>query len=238
MGKNQKIGDGMRWLYDDDESYAKAVRKMRIEAAMEARKKQLAQKTRVTHLKRAKVRMIDGTRTTAGRLADMSARAKKVALLSGVVLVVSVVAFTTLRQNDDAGSGKATTVQGVQDKKIPEFDYLIPKDAPQSVSGAVAYDSQRKVASFSDVIGADSIVVSQQPLPEKFKIDPVGELEKFAKQINANDKIEVGEVTAYSGVSIKGPQTIVLIKNGVLLFMTSDHKLQNKAWFDYIAKLQ
>lgn len=238
MGKNQKIGEGMRWLYDDEASYQKAVRKMRIEAAREERRKQLARKVRAERLDAIRDRIAGLFRSVSRvRMASRLRRGHtKLYIAGGVIAIGLLVAIPFSVRNDN--SPTVTDVQGAQDQKAPEFDTVLPGGDQSLLAGKVVYDEQRKVASYVDMIGDAKVTVSEQQLPERFKQDRLGELEKFAKQINANEKIEVGEVVAFSGVSIKGPQTVVFIKNDVLVFMGTEKKLQNKAWFDYIANLQ
>lgn len=101
----------------------------------------------------------------------------------------------------------------------------------------IRYDPEYKVASYTDTIGTIPITVSQQQLPEPFKKDPSGELSKLAENISANDPVEASGLKAYVGTSAKGPQTLVMVKNDLLIFIKSNTKVPKDAWAKYIESL-
>jgi hypothetical protein len=158
---------------------------------------------------------------------------------SAVVLVVVVagVASQTILSSgtkDDGSKGVLST----QDQK-PDFTTLLP-DGKESntVSGDVAYDAQRKVTSYTDTIMGQNVTVSQQPLPEDFKDNPDEKVKKLAEGFSATDVISTSTPKAYLGTSIKGPQTVIFTKNGLLIFILSNSKIDKHDWAEYITKLK
>lgn len=149
--------------------------------------------------------------------------------------LITVASF--INNNDAKPTTKKPEVQGRTVAAKPDFNTLKPTTTDNKATEA-RYDTTKKVASYNDVLKDVPITVSQQPLPEKFIKDPTGEVASLAKEINANDKISTSDATAYAGVSIKGPQTVVFTKNDLLVFIIADKKIDQLAWADYIEKLQ
>ncbi len=136
---------------------------------------------------------------------------------------------------DQPATSQGTLSETAQE---PEFDTVLPEGKKESTaSGRVSYDPQRKVASFTDQIGTVDIVVSQQPLPENFKTNPDGELEKLANNLGATEIINESNPKAYLGTSAKGPQTAVFHKKSLLVFVQSARELSKEEWAAYITKL-
>ncbi len=120
----------------------------------------------------------------------------------------------------------------------PDFKPLLPEGKqPNNPSGKIGYDGTRKVASYKDKIGEVDITISQQPLPQSFQKEPDQELQKLATSISATTALS-STPKAYLGISEKGPQTVVFHKNGLLVFLYAEHKIEDAAWTDYINKLQ
>lgn len=150
-------------------------------------------------------------------------------------IVVSLIGFTVFsklssKKSDD---GKGVLAQTAQK---PEFDTVIPKDNEETNS-KIRYDPERKVASFTDKIGATDITVSQQELPENLKKNTDEEVEKLAKGFSATEVIVESNPKAYLGTSAKGPQTVIFHKNGLLVFIFSQKSIEKSVWAEYITKL-
>ncbi len=150
--------------------------------------------------------------------------------------VIVLLIFSVLIVNNLFNRDKTTSVAG--SKKVeqnPDFDAL---ESSSKSSKKPVFDEAKKVASFKDKVGSADLVVSQQKLPDTFKGDPAGKLAEFAKNNYLNDYVEVGETKVYIGQSIKGPQTLVFIKNGLLVFVSSDKTVKNSDWIEYIGLLK
>lgn len=239
---------GMRWLYDNDAEYQRAKKKLAAELAREKIKKQLAKKARLdkvsllknrfsTHVKKLPITTLKTTKSmTSGALRKKN---RKKLLLGAIGLAfVSFLLFGVVFRSSN--NNKVTTeILGSSQQNIPTFDTLEPgNDITRTKSGQLAFDPSKDVASYTDVIAETVVTVSQQPLPATFQNNPTNELATFAQGINATEKLEIGEVVAYLGMSEKGPQTIVFIKNQKLLFITAEKKLPSVALFEYIRSLQ
>ena len=130
-------------------------------------------------------------------------------------------------------ANKTTTQTNTAELK---FDAVEPTGSKNNVKLVPFAD--RSGASYVDKIGTVQITVSQQPLPEKFKASPDAEIERLAKQYYATEKIVVDQTIAFLGNSEKGPQTVILQKNGLLIFIKSEKKIDTTAWAAYLATLQ
>ncbi len=93
------------------------------------------------------------------------------------------------------------------------------------------------VFAYADKIGEVSISVSQQPLPQSFKTDIDNQVAELAKKFNATTKIDASSTTVYVGTSAKGPQSAIFTKNGLLILIKSQKKINDVAWEKYIKAL-
>lgn len=122
--------------------------------------------------------------------------------------------------------------------KEPEFKTVLPSGKKdETTNGSVAYDASKKVASFTDNISGVAVTVSQQPVPEPFKANLDDQVQKLAESFSANEIIASSTPKAYLGTSIKGPQTVIFAKKDLLVFITSDSKIEKDVWAEYITKL-
>lgn len=149
--------------------------------------------------------------------------------------VISAVAVPIYVKKQDNGT---TGVLG-QASETPSFKAVLPDGKEsETTSDKVAYDAQRKVASYTDMVGGIKVTVSQQALPETFKDSPEEKVKKLAESFAANEVISTSSPTAYLGTSVKGPQTVIFTKNGLLIFIQSAQKIDKPDWAEYITKLQ
>lgn len=159
---------------------------------------------------------------------------KKTLALTAVVAVLLISWLIFNRPN------KVTPTQlNGEQVQTPTFATLEPDDdITKTKSGAIAFDASRNVASYTDSIADIGITLSQQPMPEDFKSDTAGKLLAFAANINANEKIEARGTEIYIGTSVKGPQTVVFIKDDKLFFIGADSKLPYDQLQSYIEALR
>ncbi|HSE61277.1 MAG TPA: hypothetical protein VLA88_03200 [Candidatus Saccharimonadales bacterium] len=237
--------EGTRWLYDDESDYKRAQKKLAAEIAREKLKKELAKKARIEKAKDVASTLKHTAKKQTKRVLPVARLAltkvkhlerKKMALVGGAI-VATIVIFGVLPQLNGSKKPSSQVLSG--QNAAPSFTVISPNsDIKNTTSGKVAFDSGRGVASYTDNVDDINITVSQQALPERFKKDPLGELGKFAESIYAKDKMELDSTTAYSGVSIKGPQTTVFIKNDLLVFIMAEKKLSSEALRNYIQSLK
>jgi len=120
----------------------------------------------------------------------------------------------------------------------PQFDTVLPDGKKEETSsGKIGYDAERRVASFTDMIGTANITVSQQELPEAFKANPDEEVKKVAEGFSATEIINESNPKAYLGNDVAGPQTVIFHKKGLLVFIFSTKPIEKDQWAEYITKL-
>lgn len=165
---------------------------------------------------------------------------RKQLIIGGAACLVLVSSFGVLRAI--SGKGKSSEVaSGVlgEAAKEPEFRTVLPEgDADYTSSKKIAYDAQKKVASYTDTLNGVPITVSQQPLPDSFKDDPDGQVKKIAENFSANKEIKAGGLVAYLGTSAKGPQSLVLKRGDLLIFIFSQRAIPDDVWGTYILALE
>lgn len=93
------------------------------------------------------------------------------------------------------------------------------------------------VYAYADTIAGVSVTVSEQQLPASFKTDPSGQLQKMATAYNATEQLATGNTKMYIGTSVNGPQSVILIKNNLLILIKSEKVIDNKSWLHYVAAL-
>lgn len=227
-------------LFDEDDEdlfgvwkTQKDIKKARQEQEAKDRATKLAAKLLKKEQKKAQKR----NRAIAKKTAK-SGRKKYYAI--GAALILVPVCFFTASffiHNDQSAEDTTTDVLGQTTVAAkPDFSILKPTTTENQATEP-KYDTKKKVVSYNDILADVPITVSQQPLPSAFIADPTGQVEKLAKQINANDKISTSDTTAYAGISIKGPQTVVFTKNDLLIFIIANKKIDTLDWIKYIEKM-
>lgn len=175
------------------------------------------------------------------KVRSLKSRPKLVVIASAAsltIIAVILVGSNTLINKEKLDKPRSEEVLS-QSVKEPEFATILPEGSKdQTNDGKIGYDEQKEVASFRDKIGIVEIVVSQQPLPEKFKSDPETELLKLAESFSAKEVIVPSNPKAYLGTSAKGPQTVIFYRNDLLVFIQSASKIDKDDWTDYIRSLR
>jgi hypothetical protein len=94
------------------------------------------------------------------------------------------------------------------------------------------------VYTYVDSINDTRVEISEQKLPSAFEQDPSVKLAEFAKTSYLLSIIQVDATTVYHGINDKsGVQTVVFIKNDLLVFIKSSKKLTDDDWVGYISNL-
>ena len=132
---------------------------------------------------------------------------------------------------------------GLPEKTSPEtlnYDTILPESKTADELGGwrrVSPPDKDPVFAYTDSIDGTRISVSQQQLPADFKSNPDGQVAELAGRFNATDKIEIDDTTVHIGTSAQGPQSVILMKNNLLIMIKSEQKIDDKAWSDYIKTL-
>jgi hypothetical protein len=159
---------------------------------------------------------------------------KKVWWCGGLILLLLIVGAVWWFGLRDTGPrlGLGSTVDG------PTFEPLTTESS--TVDGAVknaAYDANRQVYSFQDSYQGSIMSVSQQPIPLKLANQPDG-LAEFAAGFKATEKVPTSYGNAYLATDTgSGQQRLVLIRDGKLIFITSQRTLAKPLWGEYVRAL-
>lgn len=181
-------------------------------------------------------------------LAKISKLSKKQKIATAGILGILVVAVgvNTLRgdkpnnQTDNSGVLGQSQSQKIPVNQSPEFAVLKPADKKVEDLGGFARVSPPGSAAaytFVDNINGTSIKVTQQEIPPSIKEKPVVGLEKLAKDFNASQIVQIDDVAAYIGLSEQGPQTLIFLKDGLLVFIVAEREVPELQWVEYVSKL-
>ena len=169
-------------------------------------------------------------------------------LAAGLIIAVVVAGLGTaglnfFNTNNEEGKGAGAGVLSSEDLKAqqPEFETIVPKGKSIEDLGGwarVSPPEKDPVFAYVDVVNGVQLNVSQQPLPESFKPDVAGKVAELAQQFSANQRLTTDGLTVYVGTSSKGPQSVILTKNGLLVLIRSASKLTDEQWVEYAQSLQ
>ena len=122
----------------------------------------------------------------------------------------------------------------------PDYDTVLPTGKTINDFGGwtrVSPSTADPVYAYVDTVAGSPIRVSQQPLPNGFDEDTNDQVSSLAQDLGANQVLNVGETVVYIGTSAKGPQSIVLTKNKLLILIRSSIVISNADWATYISSL-
>lgn len=162
---------------------------------------------------------------------------KKFIAIATIVLVVVIgfiITFSLARHN--VQSNKPTQVNDT-----PSYQTVLPSGSSISKLGGwqkISPAGSTPVYAYADTIGKVAVTVSEQPLPDSFKSDVSGQVAELAKSYNATDTLDADGTKVYVGTSAKGPQSVILTKNNLLVLIKSQQKISDSAWITYAKSLQ
>ncbi len=167
---------------------------------------------------------------------------KKTIVVASIILLVTtgiVIAGFTIRHHTVTNN---TSDNSDPNKAIENLEYqtVLPEGKSISELGGwkrVSPPKSDPVFAYADKIGDTPISVSQQPLPESFKDNIDNQVAELAKKFNATTKIDAGSTKVYIGTSTKGPQSVILTKNNLLILIKSQKKIDDKSWTKYADSL-
>lgn len=165
---------------------------------------------------------------------------RKYVLIGGgaAVLVLGSLGYGLL-QNGNPAAQKDVLEQSTA-QQAPSYGTVLPGNKSIGDLGGwvrVSPPDKEPVFAYLDTVDSVQLNVSQQPLPDKFKKDTAGELAKLAGQFGANNKLTVDNLDFYVGTSAKGPQSALLVKDGLLILIKSSSALTDEQWVAYIMSL-
>lgn len=131
-------------------------------------------------------------------------------------------------------------VPGQLTKGTPTYKTLLPAGKTIEQLGGwtkVSPPNRAPAYAYVDTIGSIPIRVSQQQLPKDFAANTAEEIDRLARAYAAETKLDVGDAIAYVGTSAKGPQSVIAVKNRVLILIKASAAIPNKEWEKYIKSL-
>jgi hypothetical protein len=157
--------------------------------------------------------------------------------LIGAVVVGIIITGLSLQHHDATNTGVSDPNKVIENL---EYQTVLPHDKSIDNLGGwkrVSPSGSEPVYAYVDSINGIPVSVSQQPLPNSFKSDIDGQVGELAKKFNATTKLDASGTNVYLGTSAKGPQSAILTKNGLLILIKSQGKIDDSAWIDYAKSL-
>ncbi|MDZ7744291.1 MAG: hypothetical protein U5K77_00815 [Candidatus Saccharibacteria bacterium] len=157
---------------------------------------------------------------------------------TGVVALVLVgaVALSLTRNGTEVEEQQGGVLS--DSAQVPPFATLLPPSDSGAVLSGLRYDSDKKVASFTSRVDDVAVTVSQQEMPENFSTNPQEGLKKLAGDIFATEQIELSDGMAFVGKSTNGPQTAIMVREGILIFAHSQREIPEDKWKDFLETIE
>lgn len=251
MALSKQQIQAMRWLYEDDKSFIKAVQKLRAQDIKENQdneqlkqyyKQKIQQKTHhIQGMIPEQVKIAPTAVTSSLENAFYFALRKfnfKYSLIAASGLILTLFAANTIFSSSSTPSVTEQPIQSEvteaasTDSIAPTFDVPLPSVSTVSKE-TIKFDNERQVASFVDRIGSVSATISMQPLPDDFKDDITNNVKELAEGFGASTKLTTTPV-AFRGSTVEGVETVIFNTSELLVFIQSASKLDNEELASYI----
>ena len=162
-------------------------------------------------------------------------------MVAFTILIIGI-AFALRHQTSRPQSSPLTQQNPLDmlEKGTPDYPTLLPAGTSvDKLSWTRTSPKDRNpVYTYVDYIGKTSIRVSQQPLPDDFKIDTDAKIRNLALGSNATKKISAGGTTVYLGASSKGRQPAIFSKDSLLILIDAVEAIPDDDWKSYIDSLR
>jgi len=121
------------------------------------------------------------------------------------------------------------------------FDMIFPsgKSAADFKVVRVSPPDNDPAYAYVDTLSGTPLNISQQQMPESIRGDVETGLKDLAVSFNANDTIIIDDYTIYYGYSEStgGVQSLIFVKNELLVFISSPGGMSDDVWANYISRL-
>ena len=155
-----------------------------------------------------------------------------------VGIVAAVIIFGTPVLLRTISDKQKTTVSKTA-QSLPAYAPLTPESVSVGQVSGAQYDSKKQLYKYDDEYKGVGLTVSQQPLPDQLRADPMKLAEVAKNSINATEKIETTNGDAYIVTDEKTrTQRVVLAHRQLLVFIQSYDTLDPVDWVVYIQSLQ
>lgn len=152
------------------------------------------------------------------------------AIALALCVVIGVVIFQGLNNNDHRASSGEN----------PKYPTVLPNGKSIDALGGwqrVSPEGSDPSYAYTDTVEGVLVSVSQQQLPKAFKENPDVQLAELAEAKSYTDQVNASGTKVYIGISSKGPQSALFIKDGLLVGIKAQKKISNEAWMKYITSL-
>lgn len=157
------------------------------------------------------------------------------------ILALGAVGNSITKQNPNPKKSSSELQKESLKSNTPEFGTLLPNGKSIKELGGwkrVSPPEAAPVFAYSDKVGDVSIAVSQQSLPDDLKDDTASQMTELAKSFNATDKLTTNNGTIiYIGTSARGPQSVILNIDNLLILIKSTDKIEDEYWAKYVDSL-
>lgn len=163
------------------------------------------------------------------------------AVILTAALTVSILSNHTKNQTAANPIKNSDISEAEKKAQVPFFSTLLPAGKTIEALGGwqrASPSNSNASFAFSDLIGNNRIVVTQQPLPEDFKQDTEKQIDNLIGSTQSTEKITVNNLVVHIATSAKGPQSAIFAKSGLLVMIRSSVTLSNDEWIGYINSLQ
>ncbi|MGB4967321.1 MAG: hypothetical protein WBO35_03920 [Candidatus Saccharimonadales bacterium] len=126
-------------------------------------------------------------------------------------------------------------------KETPTFSTVLPSGKSAEDLGGwrrVSPSDRNPVYAYPDTVAGVSVIVSEQPIPDDFKSDLSGSIEKLSDGYSAGRIFDVDGTLVHIGKSAKGPQSLIFTKRDLLILIKSTSTVSDDQWKTYIRSLR
>lgn len=179
--------------------------------------------------------------TKQGVLKSRLKKSKGLIFVITIAIIVSVWQVPSFDKKDSQPIKiNHTSVETIK-KEDPGFQTILPTGKTATDLGGwtrVSPPSSEPAYAYTDKIDGNSIIVSQQQLPEDFKSDTAEQVRELAEGFNAKEKININDNTIYIGTASNGVQSVIFTKNNLLILIKSYNNISENSWIKYIESMQ
>ena len=165
-----------------------------------------------------------------------------VAGILGIALIFALLPFILPHRPVATETTPDTVASGAPlPKENPTFSTMLPSGKTAEELGGwrrVSPSDRNPVYAFPDEVAGVPIIVSEQPIPDNFKSDLTGSIQKLSDGYSAGRTFDANGITVHIGKSAKGPQSLIFTTRGLLVLIKSASTVTDDKWVTYITSLQ
>lgn len=197
-------------------------------------------------------------KTASVKLKDLKLKRKVPVFVVLIILLAVLYSITSVNKNKHSDTsllganseevdttalnGNVKTSDSLPEVKDFEFDLVTPKGSSLEDIKVfkISPPGNDTVYSYNDELSGAILQLSQQQLPEDFLNNRVSRLQEVATSFQALSVIELDGNKIYHGYSEEnsGVQSLIFLKNNLLVFIKSSEKLSDEMWVNYISGLK